>query len=59
MRTNIDIDDKLMNRALKVSNLKTKKQAVEKGLELLIRMENQKKILDLWGKIAIDDEAYK
>jgi Arc/MetJ family transcription regulator len=59
MRTNIEIDDDLMAKALKVNNIKSKKQAVEKGLELLVRMENQKKLLDLWGKIEFDDEAYK
>lgn len=56
MRTNIEIDDKLMSEALKVSHLKTKKQAVEKGLELLIRLENQKKILDFVGKIKFFED---
>lgn len=32
MRTNIVIDDKLMEDALKVTGIKTKKEAVEKGL---------------------------
>ncbi len=59
MRTNIEIDDDLMAKALKVHNIKSKKQAVEKGLELLVQLENQKKLLDLRGKIKFDDEAYK
>ena len=59
MRTNIEIDDKLMAKALQIKNISTKKQAVEKGLELLVRLENQAKILNLWGKVELDDEAFK
>ena len=59
MRTNIEINDKLMAEVLKVSNIKTKKEAVEKGLELLLRVQNQSKILKLRGKVQFDDEAYK
>ncbi len=59
MRTNIEIDDTLMEKALKAGNSKTKKQVVEKALELYVRMKNQEKLLDLWGKIEIDEEAYK
>ena len=55
MRTNIEIDDKLMSEALKVTNIKTKKQVVEKAIELLIRLENQKSILSLKGKVNFFD----
>ncbi len=41
MRTNIVIDDKLMNDALQVSGYKTKKETVEEGLKLLIALKNQ------------------
>ena len=51
MRTNIEIDDKLMKEALKVSGIKTKKEAVERALRLLVRMEGQKGIRSLKGKI--------
>ena len=59
MRTNIDIDEKLLAKAQKLGNIKTKKMAVHRGLELLVRLESQKGLLDLWGKVEIDDEAYK
>ena len=59
MRTNIDIDDELLAKARKATNIKTKKALVEKGLELLVRMENQKSLLSLKGKIQIDDSAYE
>jgi len=58
MRTNIEINDELMAKAQKLTNIKTKKELVEKALQLLISIENQKKLLDLWGKVAIDDKAY-
>jgi len=50
MRTNIDIDDKLMKKAIRASRAKTKKAAVVAGLELLVRLEAQEKALrELWG----------
>lgn len=45
MRTNIDIDDKLMKKALRASGEKTKRAAVEAGLKLLVRMDEQAKAL--------------
>ena len=43
MRTNIDIDDKLMSDVLKATGLKTKKDAVELGLKTLIKLKKQEK----------------
>ena len=57
MRTNIDIDDRLILKAKKLGNIKTKKAVVEKALQLFIQVENQKKIIDLWGKVEIDEKA--
>ncbi|MDX2144306.1 MAG: type II toxin-antitoxin system VapB family antitoxin [Rhodospirillaceae bacterium] len=51
MRTNIDIDDQLMEKALKATGLKTKKAAVEQGLRTLIRIREQQGIRDLRGKV--------
>jgi hypothetical protein len=48
-----------MLKAQKLSNIKTKKDVVEKALRLFVALENQKKLTDLRGKIEIDDEAYK
>ncbi|MFO8014859.1 MAG: type II toxin-antitoxin system VapB family antitoxin, partial [Phycisphaerae bacterium] len=50
-RTNIVIDDDLMDEALKVSRLKTKKDAVEEGLKLLVQRKKQESIKDLRGKL--------
>ena len=41
MRTNIEIDDKLMKDVLKATGAPTKKAAVELGLKTLIRLKKQ------------------
>jgi Arc/MetJ family transcription regulator len=51
MRTNIEISDELIQEALRISGLKTKRAAVEAGLKALIRLGRQKRILDLAGKV--------
>ncbi len=51
MRTNIVIDDELMAMALKAAHCKTKKEAIEKGLRLLVQISGQKKLKELKGKI--------
>jgi Arc/MetJ family transcription regulator len=51
MRTNIVIDDDLMAEVLEVTGIKTKREAVEEGLKLLLRMSAKQEILKLRGKI--------
>ena len=51
MRTNIDLDDELVSRGLLISGLRTKKDLVNLALRELIRKNDQKKILELRGKI--------
>jgi Arc/MetJ family transcription regulator len=51
MRTNIEIDDKLMERAMKSSGASTKKAVVEAALRLLVRTHAQSGIRKYWGKV--------
>ena len=51
MRTNIVIDDTLMRNALKATGLKTKREAVELGLQTLVRLKQQADIRKLRGKL--------
>ena len=51
MRTNVVIDDNLMDSALKVSGLRTKKDAIEEGLKLLVQINSQANIKELRGKL--------
>lgn len=51
MRTNIVIDDALMEEALKATGLKTKKDTVELGLKTLVRLKQQERIRKFKGKL--------
>lgn len=51
MRTNVVINDDLMESALKASGIKTKKEAIEEGLKLLIQMKSQEEIKRFRGKL--------
>ena len=52
MRTNIVIDDALMAETLEATGLKTKREAVELGLQTLLRLRRQQGIRQLRGKLA-------
>lgn len=51
MRTNIVIDDKLMRETLRVTGVKTKREAVELGLRTLLRLNEQAGIRRFRGKL--------
>ena len=48
-RTNIEIDEELVRKARKLTRLKTKRQIVDRALELLVRTESRKGILRYYG----------
>lgn len=52
MRTNIVIDDALMRDALKATGAKTKREAVELGLRTLLKLNKQRQIKALRGKVG-------
>jgi Arc/MetJ family transcription regulator len=51
LRTNIELDEKLVAEALKLTRKKTKKELVNYALEELVRKLKRKKLLDLKGKV--------
>jgi Arc/MetJ family transcription regulator len=51
MRTNIVIDDELIEQAMKATGLPTKKAVVEAGLQLLIQVKAQTGVRRLRGKV--------
>ena len=51
MRTNIVIDDKLMKETLKLTGLRTKREAVELGLRTVVRLRKQQDIRRFRGKL--------
>ncbi|ANI78174.1 type II toxin-antitoxin system VapB family antitoxin [Sphingobium sp. EP60837] len=52
VRTNIVIDDDLMIKVLRTTGFKTKREAVEGGLRLLLSLHSQAKLCNDRGKIA-------
>ena len=52
MRTNIVIDDKLLDEAFSVSNAKTKKDLIHEALNEFIRLKKRKDLTELAGAIG-------
>ena len=55
IHTNLSIDPELLDRALEVSGERTKKAAVTKALEEFIARRQQKRLLELMGKLEWDE----
>jgi Arc/MetJ family transcription regulator len=54
MRTNVVLDDKLIETALQYTGLKTKKELIDYALRELVRRQKQKSVLQLAGKLHWD-----
>lgn len=50
-RTTVEIDDKLMAEAQKLTGLKTKREAIDFALRELVRRRGQRKLLELQGTV--------
>ncbi len=60
MRTNIDLEDKLVEEAFSLTGLRTKKELVHLALRELIKSRKKKNLFDLSGQIQFsDDYDYK
>jgi Arc/MetJ family transcription regulator len=60
MATNLDIDEKLLDEALRIGGNRTKKATVEQALQEYIQRRKQQRILKLFGKIEYDPSySYK
>ncbi len=51
VRTNIEIDDALMDEALRESGLRTKREIVDVALKTFVRIQRQREILKLKGAL--------
>ncbi len=51
MRTNIDIDDKLLADAMKATGASTKREVVELGLASLVSLKRQERVIKYRGKL--------
>lgn len=52
MRTNIEIDEALMQRAMRASGVTTKRAAVEAALQMVVRLKAQEGLRALRGQVA-------
>ena len=55
MATNLAIDPELLERAVEVSGERTKKAVVTKALQEFIARRDQKRLVELMGKLEWDD----
>jgi Arc/MetJ family transcription regulator len=56
LQTNLKLDEKLVDKAVKLGRFKTKEQAVNTAVNEFIRRRQRRLILDLSGKIQFDAE---
>jgi Arc/MetJ family transcription regulator len=59
MRTNIVIDDELISEAMMLGKIKTKKEAVEAGLKLFVKIKRQEQLRSLRGKLTWEGDLEK
>jgi len=59
MRTNIDLDDALVQQALKLSNISTKKEVIHEELTNYVAWMKKKQLLELKGKVEWDGNLKK
>ena len=55
MRTNVVLDDDLINEAIKLSGVKTKKDVISCALQEFVAIRRRRNLLDLEGKIKFQD----
>ena len=54
MRTNIELDDKLVERAFRYAQVKSKRELVNLALREFVENHQRKDVRELIGKVAID-----
>lgn len=59
MKINIEINDDLMAKAKKLSNIKNESTIIEQALQFYVTIETQRRLKDFYGKVQLDDEAFK
>ena len=57
MATNVELDEKLVNRAMILSKARSKRVLLEEALKALIRFHEQKEVRDLRGRLRWEDPA--
>lgn len=56
MRTNIVLDDRLVQEAFRLTDARTKRELIQLALEELIRVRRKRNLADLAGMIQLRDD---
>lgn len=56
MATNIELNEPLLSKAMRLGGIKTKKEAVNQALSEYVQRREQLKVLDFFGKVDLDPE---
>ena len=56
MATNIELNEVLLSKAMELSSIKTKKDAVNEALSEYVQRREQLKVLDLFGTVEYDED---
>ena len=56
MRTNVEINDNLMDEVLRLGKIRTKREAIDQALQYFVRLLKQQGMLNLKGKIKWDGD---
>ncbi len=51
MRTNVELDDELVRRCMRITGLRTKKAVVDEAMRTLLRLHGQREVRDLRGRL--------
>ena len=54
MATNIELNEPLLSKAMRLGGMKTKKEAVNQALSEYVQRREQLKVLDFFGKVELD-----
>jgi Arc/MetJ family transcription regulator len=56
MATNLHLDERLVEQAMRLTRISTKKALVEEGLRALVRLHDQAEVRDLRGRLVWEGE---
>lgn len=56
MATNIELNEPLLSKAMRLGGIKTKKEAVNQALSEYVQRREQLRVLDFFGKVDLDPE---
>ena len=54
MRSTIDIDERVLAEAMKVANVRTKKELIDLSLKELVRQKRRERLQAKLGKLSLD-----